>query len=203
MLRNGRRRACALFALVVSGTGVLAGCGEPPAPPLTAPPPGPAGTVTASASAPGYPPVVVPTTLPTGVLPPTGLPNATLPTVPYTPPPVVTTPPTTSPATPAPPPAPKCTGGPSPAQIVAVVEGTAGIPDRELKVIDGPFCSGTWQFATIEIVARRGEEKYEPLFVVTTGSPAALQLVEAGTDVCSKRVRDDAPPGVRVRACGA
>ncbi|MEV8506664.1 hypothetical protein AB0368_17885 [Actinoplanes sp. NPDC051475] len=83
------------------------------------------------------------------------------------------------------------------------MEGTAGIPDRELKVIDGPFCSGKWQFATIEIVAKASEEKFEPLSVVTTGAPATLQLVEAGTDVCSARVRAEAPAGIRVRACGA
>ena len=83
-----------------------------------------------------------------------------------------------------------------------MVKGTAGIPDRELKVIQGPFCSGTWQFSVIEIVARDTEDKYEPLFVVTTGTPPTLQLVEAGTDVCSKRVQDDAPAGIRVRACG-
>ncbi|OJF13827.1 hypothetical protein [Couchioplanes caeruleus] len=83
-----------------------------------------------------------------------------------------------------------------------MVRGTAGIPDRALTVIDGPFCSGKWQFSTIEIVPRSGEQKPEPLFVVTTGKPSALQLVEVGTDVCTKRVRSDAPPGIRVRACG-
>ncbi|UQU65043.1 hypothetical protein COUCH_01395 [Couchioplanes caeruleus] len=84
-----------------------------------------------------------------------------------------------------------------------MVKGTPGIPDRELKVIDGPFCSGTWQISTIEIVARHSEQKYEPLFVVSTGTPSALRLVEAGTDVCSQQVQNDAPAGIRVRACGA
>jgi hypothetical protein len=177
---------------------------------LTAPP-GVTGSGAAPSSAPGYPAVVVPpaaTTMPTGALPPGALPpgalpTATLPTLPYTPPAGATVPTTTSPVIPGPSPAPRCTGGPTAAQIVRVVEGTAGIPDRELKVIDGPFCSGTWQFATIEIVAKDSEDKYEPLFVVTTGAPASLQLVEAGTDVCSKRVRTEAPAGIRVRACGA
>ncbi|MFI7596506.1 hypothetical protein [Actinoplanes sp. NPDC049681] len=132
------------------------------------------------------------------------LPTAALPTLPYTPPVGATTgPATTAPGATGPSPAPKCTGGPTTAQVVGVVEGTAGIPDRQLKVIDGPFCSGKWQFATIEIVAKDSEDKYEPLFVVTTGEPAALQLVEAGTDVCSQRVRAEAPAGIRVRACGA
>ncbi|MEV6598939.1 hypothetical protein AB0M36_19080 [Actinoplanes sp. NPDC051346] len=82
------------------------------------------------------------------------------------------------------------------------MKGTAGIPDREIKVIDGPFCSGSWQFSTVEIVPRSGEVKLEPLFVVTTGKPTALQLVEVGTDVCTQRVRKDAPAGIRILACG-
>ncbi|MEV4640295.1 hypothetical protein AB0J80_23405 [Actinoplanes sp. NPDC049548] len=202
MLRDSRRRVCGLL-LATGGLLVPAGCGAPPEPPLTAPP-GVTGSAVPSTSGAGYPPVVptVPTTMPTGVVPPGVLPTATLPTLPYTPPTATTRPATTTPTTVGPSPAPKCTGGPTAAQIIAKVKGTAGIPDRELKVIDGPFCSGTWQFATIEIVARDSEDKYEPLFVVTTGAPATLKLIEAGTDVCSQKVRSDAPAGIRVRACG-
>ena len=192
---------------VVCALTLLTACGEPPAPPHTAPPE-PTGSPSLGASASAYPPGVVvptlPTTLPTAVLPPVTLPPATVPTLPYTPPAATTpTPTTTTSRPPGPPPAPRCTAGPSAAQVVGVVEGTAGIPDRELKVVQGPFCAGTWQFSAIEIVARPSEEKFEPLFVVTTGTPAALQLVEAGTDVCSGRVQNDAPTGIRVRACGA
>ena len=46
------------------------------------------------------------------------------------------------------------------------------------------------------------EQKYDPLLVVTRGKPAALILVEAGADVCSDTVQAQAPPGIRVRACG-
>jgi hypothetical protein len=206
VLRDVRRRAALRLVPVVGALMALAACGEPPAPPSSAPPE-PTGSSSAGASASAYAPGVVPTvptTLPTvGVLPTGGVPPAYTPYTPYTPPATtVPTPATTTPRTPGPSPAPKCTAGPSGAQVVAVVKGTAGIPDRELKVIDGPFCSGTWQISTIEIVARDAEQKYEPLFVVTTGTPAALQLVEAGTDVCSQQVQNDAPGGIRVRACG-
>lgn len=191
---------------VVGALVLLAGCGEPPPPPSTAPPE-PSGSPSLGASASAYPPGVVPTvptTVPTAVLPPVPLPAATVPTLPYTPPATTTpTPTTTTSRTPGPPPAPRCTAGPSAAQVIGVVEGTAGIPERELKVVQGPFCSGTWQFSAVEIVPRGSEEKFELLFVVTTGTPAALQLVEAGTDVCSGRVQNDAPTGIRVRACGA
>jgi len=87
--------------------------------------------------------------------------------------------------------------------LIAVVEGTPGIPDEPLKVIDGPFCSGTWQYSVMEIAASGGEDDYEPLSVVTTGLPSALQLVEAGADVCSVRVQGEAPAGIRVHACGS
>ncbi len=211
VLRDVRRRAARRLLPFVAALTALAACGEPPAPPASSPPE-PAGSSSAGASASAYAPGVVPT-VPT-TLPPAGLPTAGLPTggvppayTPYTPftPPATTgaTPATTTPRTPGPPGAPKCTAGPSAAQVIAVVKGTPGIPDRELKVIDGPFCSGTWQIATVEIVARDAEQKYEPLFVVTTGKPSTLRLVEAGTDVCSQQVQNDAPAGIRVRACGA
>jgi hypothetical protein len=67
-----------------------------------------------------------------------------------------------------------------------MVKGKPGIPDSELAVHAGPYCSGSWQFTELELA----------------GKPAALTVVEAGADVCSDRVQHDAPPGIRVRACG-
>ncbi|GGQ45184.1 hypothetical protein GCM10010166_12210 [Couchioplanes caeruleus subsp. azureus] len=203
-------------SVLLGGVALLGGCGEPPAPAVTAPPvvAGSAGAGPSSSALPSLGLPTMPTVPPAGGLPPgAGVPPAGLPTGGLPPggpptglPPLPNTPPvpgtTTTPATPIASPAPRCTAGPSPAQIVAVVRGTAGIPDRPLTVTAGPFCSGTWQYSTIEIVPRTGEKKPEPLFVVTTGKPAALELVEAGTDVCTKRVRADAPPGIRVLACG-
>jgi hypothetical protein len=179
---------------------MLAACGEPPTPSLTAPPEAPGG---GSASASAYPSglvPIVPTTLPTATVP--TYPTAPVPTYPVattTRPPTTTT---TSPRTPGPPPAPKCTNGPTGQQVLAVVKDRPGIPDNELKVIEGPFCAGEWQFAVVEIVPGASEEKVEPLLVVTNGKPATLKVIEAGTDVCSVKVRNEAPTGIRVRACG-
>ena len=113
-----------------------------------------------------------------------------------------TTPPATTRPTPAVSPAPRCPAGPTAAQLVAAVQNTPGIPDEPLTVTGGPFCAGTWQFSTMEIGSAATRDRNERLSVVTKGAPAALQLLEAGSDVCSKLVSDEAPPGIRVRACG-
>jgi hypothetical protein len=193
----------ALLAVLV----VAAGCGAPPEPALTAPPT--PGGASLSSSGPALPPLGLPTVLPTptttAAFPPLGLPTATYPTYPTYPTRTTTRPttfPTTSPATPGPTPAPKCTNGPSAQQVITVVKPRPGIPDRELKVVDGPFCAGTWQYSVLEIVATGSEDDYEPLLAVTNGTPAQLKAIEAGTDVCSRKVQNEAPPGVRVRACG-
>jgi hypothetical protein len=138
--------------------------------------------------------------LPTGGLPPGGLPTpvATLPTYPL---PTVTTTTPTTPPSPTPSPAAKCTSGPTGAQVLAVIKGKPGIPNETLEVHAGPYCSGSWQFTELEIAGKNADQ-VEPLLVVTTGKPTALTLVEAGADVCSDRVQHDAPPGIRVRACG-
>ena len=205
MLRNVLLRLLALAGLMT----LLAACGEPPPPPLTAPPlTGPASSSASGAVIPLPSGFTAPAPLPTGVLP-----TATLPPLPYVPPatlpPVLTTTPprTTTPATTRPTPtvpaAPKCTSsGPTKAQMLAVLEGLPGIPEEELAVAEGPFCSGSWQFATVQI-ADEDPEDAEQLFVVTTGRPAALKVIEAGTDVCSAEVQSRAPAGIRVRACGA
>ncbi|WP_153040583.1 hypothetical protein [Actinoplanes sp. TFC3] len=200
--------------LLLTGAVVLLGaCGEPPAPPESAPP-APTGSASFDPLAPPLtpPPVSVPTTgVPATTYPgvnptyPGVTPTTTYPAyTPYTPPATQpTTTPTTpvTPTTPGPSTAPRCTStGPTPKQLIAVVEGTAGIPDDPLKVTKGPFCSGTWQFSIMQIADESADEQ---LFVVTTGKPEALTLIEAGTDVCSAKVQSDAPPGIRVLACGA
>jgi hypothetical protein len=203
VLRIVHLRFLALAGLMT----LLAACGEPPAPPLTAPP----GT-SASGSASG-PVLPLPSGLSAPVPVPTGgLPPATLPTVPYVPPATVPyvpyTPPATTPPATTTRPAPtvsaaaKCRSGPTAAQVLAVLEGLPGIPEKELKVTEGPFCSGTWQFAAVQI-ADEAPKDAEQLFVVTTGTPTALKVIEAGTDVCSNEVQTRAPAGIRVRACGA
>jgi hypothetical protein len=99
-------------------------------------------------------------------------------------------------------PAPKCgSAGPTAAQLITVVEGTPGIPDKKLKVVDGPYCASGWHFSEMQLVDTSAG--HEPLFVVTKGDPKALKLVEAGTDVCSTQVQTDAPAGITVHACGS
>jgi hypothetical protein len=183
----------AAFALVA----MLTGCGAPPQPLPTAPP-----RPTGSASEPSAPIGVPPAggSLPTAGVPTGGtgypLPGVTLPTVPAVP--TLPTPTTT------PPPAPAgvCTAGPTKQQMLDLVKGKPGIPTKPLEVRFGPYCAGTWQFAILGL-AGEDEDADEPLLVVSSGKPARLQLVEAGADVCSDRVIDDAPPGIRVRACGS
>jgi hypothetical protein len=180
-----------LRGVVLLGVVLLAGCGEPPQPLPTAPPPKfgdpssvPSGTAYPNGlpSAPGYPTTTV------GGYP-------TYPTYPTR-----TTSPTASARPTGPPAAPKCTKGPTDAQVLAVVKGKPGIPaNAQLVVKSGPYCAGTWQFAT---VGEAGSD-VDPLQVVTNGKPTALKLVEAGADVCSDHVHDTAPTGIRVWACGS
>jgi hypothetical protein len=184
---------------VVGCAVLLAGCGSPPRPLPTAPPRtsgsvGPSGVSSAAPTVPSYPPAGEP-----GTLPPGGLPTYPMPTLPTR-----TTVPTTSPTTtrPTPSPAPRCTGGPTKQQVLDLVKGRPGIPERELTVTEGPFCSGSWQFAIVGI-AGQSDDDVEPLLVLSTGRPSELRLIEAGADVCTDRVERDAPPGIRVRACGS
>jgi hypothetical protein len=186
------RVATRRFLPIVCGLALLAGCGSPPQPLPTAPPE-PVGSGPPLSAGPVGPPSAI------GGYPTLPPPIPTFPGAPtFTTRPV----PTTTTTTPPPPPAPRCTGGPTRPQVLAVVKGRAGVPDDDLAVTEGPYCAGSWQF-TIVGIAGAGDDTVEPLLVVTTGRPSALRVIEAGTDVCTDRVSDDAPPGIRVRACGS
>jgi hypothetical protein len=203
-----RLAACRPLAGVLL-VAVLAGCGAPPEPPPTAPPAprestslGPSGVPLPPGGLPpgGLPSGGLPSGYPAGALPPGGVPTVAAPTYPT---PAATRPiPSPSPIRSTPPPAPVCRNGPSKQQVLGVIKGKPGIPTRPLEVRFGPYCAGSWQLSIIGIVGETADEE-EQLLVVTSGRPAALTLVEAGTDVCTDRVEDDAPAGIRVRACGS
>jgi hypothetical protein len=203
-----RLAACRPLAGVLL-VAVLAGCGAPPEPPPTAPPApregtslGPSGVPLPPGGLPpgGLPSGGLPSGYPAGALPPGGVPTVAAPTYPT---PAATRPiPSPSPTRSTPPPAPVCRSGPSKQQVLGVIKGKPGIPTRPLEVRFGPYCAGSWQLSIIGIVGETADEE-EQLLVVTSGRPAALTLVEAGTDVCTDRVEDDAPAGIRVRACGS
>jgi hypothetical protein len=184
------------------GAALLAACGAPPQPLPSSPPydelPRP------SYSAPS-PPVGLPTVtgapVPTGLVPTPGI--GGYPGYPgqRPPPPPTTAGPTTRSPTSTPPHAPRCTGQPTGAQILTLVKGTKGIPKRTLKVVDGPNCASNWSFTTIGEAGKTADQQ-EPLYVVAYGAGAGLMLVTAGSDVCNDPVQKEAPPGIRVLACG-
>jgi hypothetical protein len=152
------------------------------------------------------PPVTfVPLTPTTAATFPTYTPPATYPT--YVPPTTTATtlPTTGAPLTVSPTPTPshaaKCTGEPTKKQILTLIDDDPGVPDAKLKVVEGPFCSGTWSFTTVAL-ADTSKTQVEPLQVVATGKGSSLALVSLGTDVCTARVQSESPAGIRILACG-
>jgi hypothetical protein len=85
-----------------------------------------------------------------------------------------------------------CNGRPTGAQVVALLRRDGVLPAQaQATVTNGPLCAGTWQYTEISMSGS------EPIDVVTRGRPEALDLVTAGTDVCTKGVRAAAPLGIR------
>lgn len=121
----------------------------------------------------------------------------TLPPVTITTRPTTTPPTTTTPAGPAPSYAPRCTGEPTGPQIIALAKTSPAVPDKDVSVLDGPYCAAGWSFTTI------GMTGAEPLSVIATGTGASLTLVTVGTDVCNPTVKAQAPAGIRAMACGS
>lgn len=188
--------------LAVGALLLTAACGSPDD--ESAPP---AAQASAPAALPSFslpPPTFTPITpggaLPTSWTPPTyTYPTGTYPTG------TTTTTPTEAPLTKSPTPTParaaKCGSQPTGAQILALIKGKPGIPNKTLQVRDGPFCADTWSFTTVKL-AGTGSDEQEPLSVVTSGTGSALTLITAGSDVCNAQVQSSAPAGIRVLACG-
>lgn len=107
------------------------------------------------------------------------------------------------PTAPAPLPSPSdlvataCPAGPTGDRVVSLLRGRGGVLPRDVRVTvrSGPLCAGGWQYTVLAVSG------HEELQVVTRGKPTALDLVTAGTDVCSVEVRAAGPPGIRTLAC--
>jgi hypothetical protein len=188
-----------LLLIPIGALLLLSACGTPPKPPLKSPPlyvsPS-AAPLSLNPSALGIPGATFPT--PTATVPGQAYPTYTYPTAVTT---TVTQAPDTVPATPTPSHAALCTGAPTDAQILTLIKGQPGIPNKPLQVDDGPYCSEDWSFSTVEVTGASAEQ-LEPLMVITTGRDTTLALVAAGSEVCTNRVQTSAPPGIRVLACG-
>lgn len=85
-----------------------------------------------------------------------------------------------------------CLGRPSGEQVVAAVRAKTNLLPRNgtIGVTTGPLCSGTWQYTILQAPNK------DPLLVVTKGTPTALSIVTAGSDVCTITVRTQAPAGL-------
>jgi hypothetical protein len=89
-----------------------------------------------------------------------------------------------------------CNGYPSGSQVIALLRRTGGLlpSTGTVTVTSGPLCAGTWQYTVLAV------PNHEPMAVVTKGTPGQLELVTAGTDVCSIPVRTGAPAGILTAA---
>ncbi|GIG01892.1 hypothetical protein [Catellatospora citrea] len=163
--------ALPLATACLVGVALLSGCGVPPE---LQPRP---GTVPQPSGSPG-----AATLLPSPSLPPS-----------------FSLPPSAPPSSPGPFPeltVTDCQGRPSGEQVVAAVRRKSSIlpGSGTITVTRPPVCAGNWQYTELTVPGR------EPLQVVTKGAPTALDLVTAGTDICTVEVRNFAPPGIRIAA---
>ncbi|WP_413775699.1 hypothetical protein [Micromonospora sp. RTGN7] len=90
-----------------------------------------------------------------------------------------------------------CREGPSGDRVITLLRSSAGVLPRSVgvRVRIGPLCAGDWQYTVLRVTG------HEELQVVTRGRPGALELVTAGTDVCTIEVRVAGPTGIRTLAC--
>ncbi|MGV9980886.1 hypothetical protein ACWDUH_24725 [Micromonospora wenchangensis] len=134
--------------------------------------------------------------LPAPVVPST--PAVTLP--PPTSPPVLPVTPTLPPTSTLPTPtvaavATACAGRPPADRVIGLLRGNVLPRDVPVRAVDGPLCADGWQYTVLSVSG------HEELQAVSRGTPDALRLVTAGTDVCSIEVKAVAPPAIRTLAC--
>ncbi len=84
-----------------------------------------------------------------------------------------------------------CAGQPSPDQVLALLRTSKALPaNATATVTSGPLCSGTWQFTALDVTG------LGPLQAITRGTAPALELITAGTDICTTAVKTQAPAGI-------
>jgi hypothetical protein len=88
-------------------------------------------------------------------------------------------------------------GSPEADELLALLRSEGMLaPGVDAEVTEGPLCSGDWQYAVVTVPDR------DPLQLVSRGRAGDLELITAGTDVCSVEVRFQAPPGIQgIAAC--
>lgn len=89
-----------------------------------------------------------------------------------------------------------CAEGPSGTQVIDLLRRSGLLSaGSSATLTKGPLCAGSWHYTVVQIPGR------EPLQVVTRTETTGLDLVTAGTDVCSIPVRTSAPTGIRTLVC--
>ncbi|MCX4469285.1 hypothetical protein OOK41_02960 [Micromonospora sp. NBC_01655] len=135
-----------------------------------------------------------PVPVPTTSAGPTATATPTVPPAPVSPPPAVPSPTAGSDLV-----ATTCREGPSGDRVITLLRGSADVLPRSVgvRVRTGPLCAGEWQYTVLRVTG------HEELQVVTRNRSGALELVTAGTDVCTIEVRVAGPTGIRTLACDA
>ena len=89
-----------------------------------------------------------------------------------------------------------CLGNPSGDQVVATLRAKTKLLPKTgaIAVNTGPLCSGMWQYTIVQAPGK------DSLVVVSKGPATALQIVTAGSDVCTITVRTQAPAGLLAAA---
>jgi hypothetical protein len=88
-----------------------------------------------------------------------------------------------------------CAGRPTPDQVIALLRTAKVVPATAVATVTtGPLCSGTWQYTALDVAG------LGPLQAVTRGTPPVLELVTAGTDICTPTVKSEAPAGITTLA---
>lgn len=88
-----------------------------------------------------------------------------------------------------------CAGDPDGDDLVAVLRDRGVLAaGAEVTVAEGPLCAGDWQYTVVTM------PDVDPLQVVTRRGGDGLELVTAGTDVCTVEVEVRAPPAILATA---